>query len=155
MEKLIFFLLPGLFVLPELIAGKEGLSGVCRASAEILALISQTRKPSVNSSIAGSRGCLGDHLHSCVLAWPSEVSTCPRPRSSHITQLDWRFGENVPRAGRSVGQLDQSQQPSHRQPLQTSLPSLLQPPWCHRCHTHHPTIAALRAETWRKQLVLP
>ena len=52
----LFFLLPGLFALPELIAGEEGLSGVTHASAEILALISQTCKPSVDSFSAGSRG---------------------------------------------------------------------------------------------------
>lgn len=52
--KLIFLLL-GLFALPELIAGEEGLSGAHRKSAEILALISQTCKPSVDSSSSGSR----------------------------------------------------------------------------------------------------
>lgn len=68
MESLFFFL-PGLFVLPELIAGEEGLAGVPRASAEILALISQTRKPSVDSSSPGSRG--GGMPRSPLLSCPS------------------------------------------------------------------------------------
>jgi len=79
-------------------AGKEGLSSVPRASAEILALISQTCKPPVNSSSAGSRaaGCLGALLRSRVLVWPSQVSTCPYQeqrlclsQQSHINAVMW------------------------------------------------------------------
>lgn len=75
--KKLGFLFPGLFVLPELIAGEEGLSGVPCPSAETLALISQACKPSVDSSSVGSRGrgvppvsCCGPLEHPLILAVP-------------------------------------------------------------------------------------
>lgn len=85
--KVCFSAFLALFVLPELMAGKGGISGVPCVPAEILALISQTYKPSVDSSHTGSRGggCLGAFHCSCVLAWPSGAEMCPYP----ALQLGW------------------------------------------------------------------
>lgn len=93
------FLLPGLFVLPELIAGEEGLSWVPRASAETLALISQTRKPSADSSSAGSRG---RGVPPVSRWWPfgaptESIHSFPWSHIHPIMQLDLAVG-----AGRSV-----------------------------------------------------
>lgn len=98
--KLIPRLFPGPFLLPRLLAGAEGLSGVPRASAEILALISQTRKPSANSfsNGSGAGGCPGALLCSRPRMALRSVHV-PFPRAAlllvplHVvTQLDWLGG---------------------------------------------------------------
>jgi len=61
---------------------------------------------------------------------PMFVPAVPH-KCSHVAGTGCWEG-NMPGAGRSAGQLSQSQQPSHRQPLLTSVPSLLQPLWVPR-----------------------
>lgn len=162
---LFFFFLPGLFALPELIAGEEGLSGVPRASAGILALISQTHGPSVNSSGAGSRGGgMPQSPSSALMSWcgppehprvltESSAHACPwQPHIHMVTQLDWL----------SRGKRAQSWEICGTAwPNPTALPQAATPdqsaqcapaPAVHGYRRHHASTAALRLETRRNFL---
>lgn len=157
--KLVFLLFLALLMLPELMAGKEGLSGVPRVAAEILALISQTCKPSVDSSCTGSTG-RGMPWGLSLLLWPGMAlwsidvpSPSPAPelvprRHSHTARLALGM---CPELG-DVQERESLAKPksppavSHSRPV---CPVHSRPLWCHQ---HHPTASAPRLENWRNFL---
>lgn len=154
--KLIPRLFPGPFLLPRLLAGEvpRQLSGVPRAPAEILALISQTRKPSANSFSNGSGG-RGVPWSPALLASSHGALQCPRalPKSSafagpaargHAAGLA-RWGQRCLKVGDLQFSSAKPNSPcagGHSRPVCPSARAAVVPPAPH----------ALRLETWRNFL---